>query len=46
MAKRRIDAIDALKLAIEREKGANRFYREAVAMTEDPNGKRTFKWLA
>jgi len=46
MAKRRMDAIDALKLAIEREKGANKFYREAVAMTEDPNGKRTFKWLA
>lgn len=46
MAKRRMDAIDALKLAIERERGANRFYREAAAMTEDANGRRTFRWLA
>jgi len=41
-----MDAIDALKLAIERERGANKFYRQAADMTEDPNGKRTFKWLA
>jgi len=46
MAKRRMDAVDALKLAIERERGANKFYRQAANMTEDPNGKRTFKWLA
>jgi len=46
MAKRRMDAVDALKLAIERERGANRFYRQAADMTEDPNGKRTFRWLA
>jgi len=46
MAKRRMDAVDALKLAIERERGANRFYRQAEDMTEDPNGKVMFKWLA
>ena len=46
MAKRRINAVEALKLAIERERGANKFYRKAADMTEDSNGKRTFKWLA
>lgn len=46
MAKRRMDTVDALKLAIERERGANKFYRKAVDMTEDPNGKRTYRWLA
>ncbi|MDY6907104.1 MAG: ferritin family protein [Chloroflexota bacterium] len=46
MAKRRVDPVDALKLAIERERGANRFYREAADMVEDPNGKRAFQWLA
>jgi len=46
MEKRRMDAVDALKLAIERERGANKFYRKAVDMTEDPNGKRMFNWLA
>ena len=46
MAKRRMDAVDALKMAIERERGANRFYRQAADMIEDPDGKRMFKWLA
>ncbi|MFQ5925652.1 MAG: ferritin family protein [Dehalococcoidia bacterium] len=46
MAKRRMDAVDALKLAIERQRGANKFYRQAADMTEDPNGERAFKWLA
>jgi len=46
MAKRRMDAVDALKIAMEREKGASRFYRQAAGMTEDPNGRRTFEWLA
>lgn len=46
MAKRRMDAVDALKLAIERERGANKFYRQAADMTEDPDGKRMFNWLA
>lgn len=44
MVKRRMDAVDALKLTIER--GANKLYREAANMTEDPIGKRAFKWLA
>jgi rubrerythrin len=26
--------------------GANKVYRKAVDMTEDPDGKRMFKWLA
>jgi len=39
-------AVDALKLAIERERGANRFYRQAADMAEDPDGKRMFNWLA
>jgi rubrerythrin len=46
MAKRRTDAIEALELAIEREKGANKFYRQAADMTKDLNGKKMFKWLA
>ena len=46
MTKRRIKAVDALKLAIERERGANRFYHQAAGMAEDPDGKRMFNWLA
>jgi rubrerythrin len=46
MAKRRMDAVEALKLAMEREKGANKFYRQAADKTEDPNGKKMFEWLA
>ena len=46
MTKRRIKAVDALKLAIERERGANRFYRQAADIAEDPDGKRMFNWLA
>lgn len=46
MAKRRMKAVDALKLAIERERGANKFYRQAADMAEDPDGKRMFNWLA
>lgn len=46
MEKRRMDSIEALKLAMEREKGANKFYREAAETTRDPSGKKTFKWLA
>jgi rubrerythrin len=46
MAKRRMDAVEALKLAMERDKGANKFYREAAGKTKDPNGKRMLKWLA
>jgi rubrerythrin len=39
-------AVDALKLGIERERGANRFYREAAEATKDQNGKNMFHWLA
>lgn len=46
MAKRRMKAIDALKLAIERERGANRFYIQAADMTADPDGGKMFRWLA
>ncbi len=46
MTKRHMDAVDALKLAMEREKGASKFYRQAADMTEDPNGKRAYDWLA
>ena len=46
MARRRMDGVDALKLAIEREKGASQFYRRAADATVDLNGKRAFKWLA
>lgn len=37
MAKRRMKAIDALKLAIDRESGASRFYREAANSATDAN---------
>ncbi len=40
------DAVDILKLAIERERGANKFYRQAADTTENADGKRVFKWLA
>lgn len=46
MARRRMGAIDALKLAIERERGANRHYRQAADMAKDSDGKRMFGWLA
>ena len=46
MATRRMDSVDALQLAIEREKGESKFYHQAAGMTEDPNGKRAFQWLA
>jgi len=46
MPKRRVNAIDALKAAIEREKGANSFYDKAADMTQDAKGKSTFQWLA
>ena len=46
MPKRRMKAEDALKLAIERERGANRFYLEAAGMTSDKDGGKMFRWLA
>jgi rubrerythrin len=46
MAKRRMKAVDAIKTAIEREKGAGQFYREASAIVVDPSGKTMLSWLA
>jgi rubrerythrin len=46
MAKRRMKDVDALRLAIERERGANKFYRRAADVVKDPDGKRMFNWLA
>lgn len=45
-AKRHTDPISALKIAIEREKEAQTFYRDAASKTEDPNGQKMLKWLA
>lgn len=44
--KRRMKAIDALRLAVERERGALNFYRDAARMDENPDGRRMFHWLA
>jgi rubrerythrin len=46
MEKRRMKAADALKLGIERERGANKFYRKAADATKDSYGKSMFSWLA
>ncbi len=46
MEKRRMKAVDALKLGIEREREANKFYRKAAESTRDRNGKNMFDWLA
>jgi rubrerythrin len=46
MEKRRMKAVDALKLGIERERGANQFYQKAAQATRDQNGKNMFNWLA
>jgi rubrerythrin len=46
MEKRRMKAVDALKLGIERERGANKFYQKAAQATGDQNGKNMFDWLA
>ena len=46
MQKRRMKAVDALKLGIDRESGANKFYQKAAQATRDQNGKNMFDWLA
>jgi len=46
MQKRRMNPVDALKLGIERERGANKLYRNAAKATRDRNGKNMFDWLA
>lgn len=44
--KRNQDPINALKIAIEREKEAQQFYTDTAAHTEDNNGKKMLQWLA
>ncbi|MFC2038709.1 ferritin family protein [Chloroflexota bacterium] len=44
--KRHIDPIGALQIAIEREKEAQLFYREAAKNTKDKNGKKLLEFLA
>ncbi|MFC1947712.1 ferritin family protein [Chloroflexota bacterium] len=44
--KRHIDPIGALQIAIEREKEAQQFYREAANNTKDKNGKKLLLFLA
>ena len=44
--KRHIDPINALKIAIEREKEAQRFYKDAASETKDKNGNKLLNWLA
>lgn len=44
--KRHIDPINALKIAIEREKEARAFYVDAANTTSDENGQKMLKWLA
>ncbi len=41
-----MDSTEALKLGMEREKNANKFYTEAAEKTGDASGKKTFRWLA
>lgn len=41
-----MNELQALNLAIEREKGAHRRYSEAAAQATDEKGKRMFSWLA
>ncbi|MFC2069608.1 ferritin family protein [Chloroflexota bacterium] len=43
---RYVDPIQALEIAIEREKESQQFYNEAAAGTEDSNGKKMLQWLA
>jgi len=44
--KRFVAPVQALEIAIEREKEAQQFYREAANDTKDSNGKRMLQWLA
>ncbi|MFC1993133.1 ferritin family protein [Chloroflexota bacterium] len=44
--KRHIDPIGALQIAIEREKEAQLFYREAANNAKDKNGKKLLQFLA
>ena len=44
--KRHLEPVSALKIAIEREKEAQAFYRDAAKDTQDNNGKKMLMWLA
>ena len=46
MGRRRVGGLSALRQAIERERGASEFYRHAAQLVKEPNGRRTFNWLA
>ena len=46
MSKRRVKAVDALMLAIERERGARALYIDAARRASDSDGQRMFTWLA
>jgi rubrerythrin len=41
-----MDELEALSLAIQREKEAHRYYTDAAAKTTNESGKKTFSWLA
>ncbi len=41
-----MNVLQALDIAIEREKGAHDFYSEAAEVTRDTKGKEMFVWLA
>ena len=41
-----VDELDALRLAIEREKGAHKFYSDAAAKVDREASKEMFNWLA
>jgi rubrerythrin len=41
-----VDALHALNLGIEREKGAQKFYFEAVSRVRNESSKKMFAWLA
>ena len=44
--KRHIDPVNALKIAIEREEEAQKFYNDAASETADSNGRKMLRWLA
>ena len=41
-----MNELDALSLAIKREKEAHRYYGDAAARSTNKNGKKMFSWLA
>jgi len=45
MVKRRLKAVDALRIAIEREREASKFYLDAIAVVTDPSGIMMLNWL-